>query len=47
MQTICSVKNKWKKGLGAENIALTDMYYILEVLGLFGYNTSLLAIHIL
>ena len=39
------LKNKCKKQLGAENNALTDLlYYILEVLSLFGYNTSLLAI---
>ena len=41
------LKNKCKKWLGAENNALTDLlYYILEVLSLFEYNTSLLAIYI-
>ena len=39
-------QNKCKKGLRAENIALTDLLkYTLEVLNLFAYNTSLLAIY--
>ena len=34
------LENKCKKCLGAENNALKEMlYYILEVLSLFGYNT--------
>ena len=38
-------QNKCKKWLRAENIASTDLLkYTLEVLNLFGYNTSLLAI---
>ena len=40
-------QNKCKKLLRAENIALTDLLkYILDVLNIFGYNTSLLAIYI-
>ena len=39
-------QNKCKKGLRAENIALTDLLkYTLEVLNLLGYNTSFLAIY--
>jgi hypothetical protein len=40
------LQNKCKKGLRAENIALSDLLKCtLEVLNLFGYNTSLLAIY--
>ena len=40
------LEHKYKKWLGAENIALTDLLcYTLEVLSLLGYNTSFLTIY--